>query len=58
VVLCTPWQGTQAVQGCFDLGGKVLVDCTNPLAPDFASLEVGLVTSGAEEVAKRALLEP
>jgi 8-hydroxy-5-deazaflavin:NADPH oxidoreductase len=58
VALCTPWQGTEAVQGCGDLGGNVLIDCTNPLAPDFASLEVGLVTSGAEEVAKRALLEP
>ncbi len=55
VVLCTLWQGAQAaVQGCGDLGGNVLIDCTNPLAPDFASLEVGLVTSGAEEVAKWA----
>jgi predicted dinucleotide-binding enzyme len=55
VVLCTPWQGTQAaVQGCGDLGGKVLIDCTNPLTPDFAALEVGLVTSGAEEVANWA----
>jgi predicted dinucleotide-binding enzyme len=39
VVLCTPWQGTQeAVQGCGDL-------------PDFGTLEVGLTTSGAEQVA-------
>ena len=54
-VLCTPWHGTQAsVQGCGDLGGKVLIDCTNPLTPDFAALEVGLATSGAEEVAKWA----
>ena len=55
VVLCTPWQGTQAaLRGCGDLGGKVLIDCTNPLTPDFAELEVGHVTSGAEEVAKWA----
>jgi len=55
VVLCTPWQGTQsAVQGCGDLAGKVLIDCTNPLTPDFAELEVGHATSGAEEVAKWA----
>ena len=34
VVLCTPWQGTQeAVQGCGDLSGKVLIDATNPLSP-------------------------
>jgi 8-hydroxy-5-deazaflavin:NADPH oxidoreductase len=55
VVLCTPWQGTQAaVQGCGDLSGKVLIDCTNPLTPDFAALEVGHVSSGAEEIAKWA----
>jgi hypothetical protein len=55
VVLCTPWQGTRAaVQGCGNLAGKVLIDCTNPLTPDFAALEVGLATSGAEEVAKWA----
>lgn len=52
VVLCTPWQGTQqAVQDCGDLSGKVVIDCTNPLTPDFTALEVGLTTSGAEQVA-------
>src|ERR1700736_385395 len=35
-------QGTQeAVASCGDLSGKVLVDCTNPLTPDFAALEIG-----------------
>jgi 8-hydroxy-5-deazaflavin:NADPH oxidoreductase len=34
VVLCTPWQATQeAVQGCGDLSGKVLIDATNPQSP-------------------------
>lgn len=52
VVLCTPWQGTEeAVKACGDLTGKVLIDCTNPLAPDFSALEVGHTTSGAEQVA-------
>ncbi|HEX2285146.1 MAG TPA: NAD(P)-binding domain-containing protein [Mycobacterium sp.] len=52
VVLCTPWQGTeQAVKSCGDLTGKVLIDCTNPLTPDFTALEVGHTTSGAEQVA-------
>jgi 8-hydroxy-5-deazaflavin:NADPH oxidoreductase len=52
VALCTPWQGTQAaVAACGDLGGKVLIDCTNPLTPDFSGLEVGRTTSGAEQVA-------
>jgi 8-hydroxy-5-deazaflavin:NADPH oxidoreductase len=55
VVLCTPWQGTQqAVQSCGDLSGKTLIDCTNPLTPDFAGLEVGHTTSGAEQVANWA----
>ena len=55
VVLCTPWQTTQAaVQGCGDLSGKVLIDCTNPLTPDIGALEVGHHTSGAEEIAKWA----
>jgi 8-hydroxy-5-deazaflavin:NADPH oxidoreductase len=52
VVLCTPWQGTeQAVATCGDLTDKVLIDCTNPLTPDFTALEVGHTTSGAEHVA-------
>jgi 8-hydroxy-5-deazaflavin:NADPH oxidoreductase len=55
VVLCTPWQGTQAaLQGCGDLDGKVLIDCTNPLTPDVSALEVGHDTSGGEQVAKWA----
>ncbi len=55
VVLCTPWQSTrEAVQACGDLGGKVLIDCTNPLTPDFTALEVGHTTSGAEQIAEWA----
>jgi predicted dinucleotide-binding enzyme len=55
VVLCTPWPGTQqAVQDCGDLSGKTLIDCTNPLTPDLAGLEVGHTTSGAEQVANWA----
>lgn len=55
VVLCTPWQSTrEAVRGCGDLTGKVLIDCTNPLTPDVAALEVGFDNSGAEEVARWA----
>ena len=52
VALCTPWQSTeQAVKACGDLGGKVLIDCTNPLTADVSGLEVGHTTSGAEQVA-------
>jgi 8-hydroxy-5-deazaflavin:NADPH oxidoreductase len=55
VVLCTPWQGTQqAVESCGGLAGKVLIDCTEPLTPDFSALEIGLTTSGAEQIASWA----
>lgn len=55
VVLCTPWQGTQdAVQSCGELTAKVLIDCTNPLTPDFTGLEIGFTASGAEQVARWA----
>ena len=51
VVLCTPWQGTrEAVASCGDLSGRVLIDPTNPLTPDFSALEIGHTTSGAEQV--------
>jgi predicted dinucleotide-binding enzyme len=52
VVLCTPWQSTeQAVADCGGLAGRIVVDCTNPLTPDFSALEIGHTTSGAEQVA-------
>lgn len=55
VVLCTPWQTTQqAIADCGDLAGRIVVDCTNPLTPDFSALEIGHTTSGAEQVAEWA----
>lgn len=55
VLLATPWQGTEAaVRGAGSLEGKVLLDCTNPLAPDFSSLVVGHTSSAGEEVARWA----
>jgi predicted dinucleotide-binding enzyme len=51
VVLATPWTGTQAVvQSLGDLRGKVLIDCTNPLAPGM-KWDIGHTTSGGEQVA-------
>lgn len=51
VVLATPWSGLeQTVAGLGDLSGKIVIDCTNPIAPGF-QLAVGLTTSGAEQVA-------
>lgn len=55
VVLAVPWSETMnAVKSAGPLNGKILIDCTNPLAPDGSGLAVGHTTSAAEEVAKAA----
>ncbi|MBI3988491.1 MAG: NADPH-dependent F420 reductase [candidate division NC10 bacterium] len=55
VLLATPWAATRdAINAAGSLVGKILIDCTNPLAPDYMSLVVGHTTSGAEEIAKWA----
>jgi predicted dinucleotide-binding enzyme len=55
LVLATPWPATQAaIQAAGNLGGKIMVDCTNPLSDDFTRLVVGHTTSGAEQVAQWA----
>lgn len=55
VVLATPWQATKsAVEACGPLRGKIVIDCTNPLLPNLAGLEVGQTTSGGELVASWA----
>src|SRR5690242_15609053 len=52
VVLATPWEATEdAVRHAGDLAGKIVFDCTNPLAPQLAGLTHGHETSGAEQVA-------
>jgi predicted dinucleotide-binding enzyme len=52
VALTVPWPATQdALRNAGDLGGKILLDCTNPLKPDLSGLTVGYTASGAEQVA-------
>ncbi len=52
VVLATPWRAAQeAIEAAGPLAGKVVVDATNPLTPDFRGLAVGHTTSAAEQVA-------
>lgn len=41
-----------ALRSVGSLGGKVVIDITNPLSEDFMSLTVGHATSAAEEIAK------
>ena len=55
VVLATPWDATQeAVRSAGDLSGKIVFDCTNPLAPQLSGLTHGFDTSAAEQVASWA----
>ena len=44
-----------ALKDCGDLEGKILIDPTNPLAPDFGGLKLsrGFTTSAAEFIAER-----
>jgi NADPH-dependent F420 reductase len=53
VVLATPYAAAQdIVKVIGDLSGKILVDCTNPIASGLSGLTIGLTTSAAEEIAK------
>lgn len=57
IVLATPWPATEAaVNGLGDLSGKIVIDCTNPLAlgPEGLELVLGHTTSGGEQVASWA----
>ena len=57
IVLATPWPATEsAVKGLGDLGGKILIDCTNPLGmgADGLELVLGYRTSAGEQVASWA----
>lgn len=55
VLLATPWPVTVSVAGSLGgLSGKILIDATNPLRPKLDGLEVGVNTSGAEQVAAAA----
>jgi hypothetical protein len=54
VVLATPWSGTEAaLRAAGDLGGKPLLDATNPLTPDF-ELALGHTESGGEQIQRWA----
>jgi len=55
VLLATPWSAAQeTLQLCGRLAGKLVIDCTNPLAQDLSGLSIGGNTSGGEQVAQWA----
>ena len=57
VVLAVPWPvATDALAASGELGGKILIDCTNPLrmGANGLELEIGHTISGGERVAALA----
>jgi 8-hydroxy-5-deazaflavin:NADPH oxidoreductase len=55
LLLATPWPATKAIlEGLGPLGGKILIDATNPLRPRLDGLELGNTTSAGEQVAEWA----
>lgn len=53
VVLATGYgDAVAALHSLGDLRGKVVIDITNPLTPDYMGLTLGHSTSAAEEIAK------
>jgi 8-hydroxy-5-deazaflavin:NADPH oxidoreductase len=56
VILAVPYASAAAVIGQYGdaLHGKVVVDITNPIAPDFRGFLTPEGTSGAQEIAKAA----
>jgi NADPH-dependent F420 reductase len=55
ILLAVPWPAAQnAVAELGDLGGRTLIDCTNPLLADLSGIELGHSTSAAEQIASWA----
>lgn len=52
ILLAIPWNATRpVVESLGPLDGKILVDCINPVKPDFSGLMLGAAPSAAEEIA-------
>ena len=55
VVLSIPWRAApEVIAAAGDLTGKIVVDCTNPVAPGLDGVSVAAGTSAAEEIARLA----
>jgi 8-hydroxy-5-deazaflavin:NADPH oxidoreductase len=56
VLMATPFSAVeQALREAGDLGGKIVIDATNPLLPSLEGLSIGLTDSAAEQVARWAI---
>ena len=54
VVLAIPWPAVYEVLSTLPFAGKIIIDATNPFAPDLSGLALGGDTSAAEQIAERA----
>ncbi|MBX9632453.1 MAG: NAD(P)-binding domain-containing protein [Burkholderiales bacterium] len=55
VVLAVPYAAmVETIRSLGDVAGKILVDISNPITPDFMALTIGHTTSAAEEIQKLA----
>ncbi len=54
VVLALPYDAALEAIRTLDLAGKIVVDMTNPITPDFSGLRLGHTTSAAEELQQAA----
>ena len=55
IVLAVPWSAVQeSLEEVGDLTGKILIDCTNAVAPKLGGLLMGHTTSAAEKIAEWA----
>lgn len=55
MILALPFgAAVEAIKQAEDLTGKVLVDISNPISPDYKELVIGHTTSAAEEIQKLA----
>jgi 8-hydroxy-5-deazaflavin:NADPH oxidoreductase len=53
IIVATPYEAAaDALRSLGDLGGKVVIDITNPLTPDYMGLTIGHTTSAAEQIAQ------
>lgn len=50
VILALPYDAVAGLDA--DFAGKIVVDVTNPVTPDFSGLQLGHESSAAEEIAK------
>jgi predicted dinucleotide-binding enzyme len=52
ILFAVPWPvARETLESLGDLGGRTLIDCTNPLLSDMSGIELGHVISAGEQIA-------